>query len=123
MAARIIHSSVLLKCYPLKSFLEVHIDCQEFENAFKDSGYLDYFLLSFYDYSFRVYFVYTLLFASDCSISEKSSWVLGAAILSPLLRKAHLELDNLNDFFFFVIVFFFFTLSVFILCFSIVSLL
>jgi len=52
------------------------LDEQEFENFFRDSGYWDFFLLSFFDYFFRVYIIYTLLVVSDFAIVEKASWLL-----------------------------------------------
>lgn len=50
------------------------IEFSEFENVFKDSGYWDYCILSFYDNAFRLYLAYSLFFVSDYSIVEKASW-------------------------------------------------
>jgi hypothetical protein len=59
--------------YPKRAWVEVQLDCQEFENMFKDSGYWDYFLLALYDNAFRLYGVYSLFVVTDFAIVEKAS--------------------------------------------------
>jgi len=56
------------------SHVGVSLDSAEFENAFKDSGYWDYCILSSYDAYFRLYGVYSLFVVTDFSIVEKASW-------------------------------------------------
>jgi len=79
------------------------LDEQEFENFFRDSGYWDFFLLSFFDYFFRVYIIYTLLVVSDFAIVEKASWLLVGMIFWPINLWSFLELASLEEFFMYII--------------------
>jgi hypothetical protein len=80
MSASLLFEHTCQRFYQPRPWLEVHLDGQEFENMFKDSGYWDYFLLSYYDQVFRIYAVYSLFVVSDFSIVEKASWLLTGTI-------------------------------------------
>ena len=83
--------------------VEVLIDVCEFENCFKDSGYWDYFLLILFDTAFRVYWVYSLIFISDFSIVEKSSWLILSGVLSGITPFMTLELRSITEILFLAI--------------------
>jgi hypothetical protein len=46
---------------------------KSFNLVFKDSGIWDFFLLYVFDYYFRLYFIYTIMYFSEYALIEKAS--------------------------------------------------
>jgi hypothetical protein len=81
--------------------LITYLDTNEFENCFKDSGYYDFFLLSLFDYMFRVFWIFSIIKMSEFSITEKASWLISGAILSAWRTYFYFEFSSITEFFFF----------------------
>lgn len=97
---RVLLWAVLLKhANPTQHLLATQLDTLEFENMFRDSGYWDFFLLSFYDNAFRVYAIYAVFVTTDYSVVERASWAALSYVLKPLAAALFVELRSLEEFF------------------------